>query len=119
MVILTDIKNQGILIRRGDFTESFDPRLDSSSGNSDSKGISKKTNVLMEEMGVIDVWREITPSSRDYTHSSYSHTVYSRINYFFIFNGDLHRIGQCDIGLVTLSDHSPIYSILYISVSQY
>ena len=31
-----------------------------------------------------------------------------RIDYFFIYNRDLHRIGQCDIGPIAPSDHGPI-----------
>ena len=102
-------KTKGILICGGEFNVRLNPRLDASSGNPEFKPINRKINALMKELGIIDVWREINPSRRDYTHySSPPHAVYSRIDYFFIYNRDLHRIGQCDIGPIALSDHSPI-----------
>ncbi len=108
-------KSQGILICGGDFNVRLNPRLDSSRGNSGSKGISKKINTVTKETGIKDVWREMYPSSRDYAHYSSPHATYSRIDYFFTFNRDLHRIAQCDIGLITLSDHSPMYMSVYLN----
>lgn len=55
-------KSQGILICGGDFNMRLNPRLDSSSGRSELKGISKKANILKKELGIIDVWREKYPS---------------------------------------------------------
>ena len=76
-------KIQGILISGGDFTIRLNLKLDSSNGKSDAKNISKRCNTWKHEVGVVDVWREINPTSREYTHYSYAHNVYSRIDYCF------------------------------------
>ena len=62
-------KSQGTLICGGDFNIRLNPRLDSSNKKSDLKAISKKVNALMKEVGIIDVWRELYPSGRDFTPS--------------------------------------------------
>lgn len=41
--------------------------------------------------------------------------MYSRIDYFFIFKRDFHTITQCEIGPITLSDHSPIYMSVHLT----
>ncbi len=109
------IKSQGTLVCGGDFNIRLNPRLDSSSVKPHSKGISKKVNALMKEVGIVDIWREMYPTSRDYTHYSPPHAVYSRLDYFFTFSRDPHRIEQCDIGPIALSDHSPIYISLHLN----
>ncbi len=40
--------------------------------------------------------------------------VYSRIDYFFVFQNDRHRILNCEIGTRDISDHSPIYLKLHL-----
>lgn len=62
----------------------------------------------MQEMGVIDLWRDLYPSNRDYTHFSAPHAVCSRIDYFLIFKKERYRITDCGIGTIDMSDHSPI-----------
>ena len=37
------------------------------------------------------------------------HSSYSKIDYFFMFNKDIGRIGACKMGVMDLFDHSPIY----------
>ena len=45
---------------------------------------------------------------KDYTFYSHPHSVYSRLDYFFMFQRDLHRVLNCDIGTRDLSDHAPV-----------
>lgn len=69
----------------------------------------------MVEMGIIDVWRELNPSIRDYTHYSGSFKVYARLDYFVMFNVDRFKIRECDILTKDLSDHSPISMSLQVA----
>lgn len=39
-----------------------------------------------------NVWRELFPSSRDYTHYSGSFKVYARLDYFFMFEADRFKV---------------------------
>lgn len=49
------------------------------------------------------------PKHRDFTYFSPPHAIYSRIDLFFVFRNDRHRVKSCDIGTRNMSDHSPIY----------
>ena len=71
----------------------------------------------MSELGMIDLWRDVHLSERDYTHYSNPHDVYSRIDYFFIYKRDRHRVQQCEQGNIDLSDHAPILLTIHINNS--
>jgi exonuclease III len=68
--------------------------------------------------GVAILLLELYPNSRDYTYYSSPHAVYTRIDYFFTFSRDLHKIERCDIGPITLSDHSPVFIALSLNREQ-
>lgn len=91
-----------------DFNFRLDPNLDSFNPTSQISPLIRKINSYMAEMGIIDVWRELCPSVRDYTHYSGSFKVYARLDYFFMFKVDSFKIRDCDILTRDLSDHSPI-----------
>lgn len=69
----------------------------------------------MEDVGVLDVWRDINPTKREYTHYSHVHNVYSRLDYVFMFKNDLFRIRNCEIGPCTISDHNPVYVQVFLA----
>uniref|UniRef100_A0AAR2KHU4 Endonuclease/exonuclease/phosphatase domain-containing protein n=1 Tax=Pygocentrus nattereri TaxID=42514 RepID=A0AAR2KHU4_PYGNA len=101
--------SQGTLICGGDLNIRLNPNLDSSGVSIQRYSTCKKINTIMKELGIIDIWRETYPSSRDYTHYSSPHSTYSRIDYFFLFSKDRYKVRDCDIGTIDLSDHAPIY----------
>lgn len=102
------VNSTGIVICGGDFNIKLNPRLDISNSINQENALIKRVNILMKEFGIIDVWRELYPNSRDYTHYSHAHSVYSRIDYFFVFNNDRFRVNDCKIKTIDLSDHSPL-----------
>lgn len=102
------VNSQGLIICGGDFNIRSNPVLDSSRATTQNRSLTKKLKALMGELGIIDVWRELHPTSRDYTHYSFPHSVYSRLDYFFIFSSEKFRIRDCNIATIDLSDHSPI-----------
>lgn len=100
-------QSTGILICGGDWNVRLNSRLDSSR-QIPQTSLQKKIKILMSEYGIVDICRDLYPTSWDYTHFSHAHTVYSRIDYFFIFKRDRHRVCNCEIGNIDLSDHAPL-----------
>lgn len=102
-------ETEGLLICGGDLNIHLQPKLDSSSRKTHKKSLYKKVNTLFEEVGLIDIWRDLFPNRRDYTHYSAPHSLYTRIDYFITFGKDKDKIHNCGIGTMDLSDHAPIY----------
>jgi len=103
-------ESQGVLICGGDLDIRLCPKLDSSKTQvAQPSHPNKKINLAIKDIGLVDVWRELNPLESDYTYFSNPHLLYSRIDYFLIFGKDLHRVGDCSIGIMDLSDHSPVY----------
>ena len=100
---------EGVLICGGDLNVRLNDKLDSSGASTGQTKINKKINTVMREVGIIDVWRDLHPTVRDYTHLPHPHSVYTRIDYFLMYNTDRHRITHCEIGNIDISDHSPLY----------
>lgn len=53
-------------------------------------------------------WRELNPTTRDYTFYSNPHCSYSRIDYIFIPNTYFNLASFSQIGSITISDHAPV-----------
>ena len=83
-------QSQGILICAGDLNQRLQPHLDASAGDTGPKPLTRKINLIMSELGIVDVWRASHPSSREYTYYSAPHTLYARLDYYFVFDRDLH-----------------------------
>lgn len=62
--------SEGLLICGADFNTHLQPPLDISSQKANSKAMNKKFCNLLENIGLIDIWREINPKARQYTHVS-------------------------------------------------
>uniref|UniRef100_A0A671TVT9 Reverse transcriptase domain-containing protein n=1 Tax=Sparus aurata TaxID=8175 RepID=A0A671TVT9_SPAAU len=100
----------GLLICGGDLNIHLQPKLDTSNGKAqNTKSLVKKINILFEEVGLIDIWRDLHPNQRDFTHYSSPHSLYTRIDYFLTFGKDKDKINTCEIGTIDLSDHAPMY----------
>ena len=103
------------MICGGDLNLRLNPQLDCSARGIQKSAISKKFLGLMAELGVIDVWRELNLTGKYYTYFSSPHLIYSRLDYFLMYNKDSYRIEKCEIGIRDLSDHSPVYITLAMS----
>lgn len=108
-------ESEGILIWGGDMNIRLS-KLDYSGKSIISQNqVRKKINTILKEIGIIDIWRNINPNTRDYSHFSAPHSTYSRIDYFFTFLKDRHRVTSCDIGTIDISDHAPIIMTININ----
>lgn len=74
------VNSRGTVLCGGDFNFRLDPKLDSSKATGQNTPLTKKVNLYLKEMGIIDVWRELHSTTRDYTHYSGSFKVYARLD---------------------------------------
>lgn len=102
-------KSEGAILVGGDFNCVLRASVDRLPA--DIGAISKKSVTLcamMEELGLIDVWRHLHPKDRDFTYFSQVHCSHSRIDMFLISGTDSYRATQCNIDAITISDHAPV-----------
>lgn len=102
-------EGEGIIVVGGDYNcvlnQSMD-RLPAEKGPRSRKSVTVRG--MMDGLGLIDVWRNHHPRDRDYTYSSQVHGSYSRLDMFLVSKADAHRVTECKIETITLSDHGPI-----------
>lgn len=63
---------------------------------------------MLEELGLVNGWRAKTPTTIDLTFLSTVHGSYSRIYLICISKQSLHKIKECLIEPIMLSDHDPV-----------
>lgn len=61
---------------------------------------------ICKSLGLIDIWRIMNPSGRDYTFLSPVHKTYSRIDFFLISKALTSSAMGCEIGNILISDHA-------------
>lgn len=72
---------------------------------------------MMEEMGLVDVWRQKHPKERDYRFFSKVHGSYSRIDMLCMLKGDVYKATSCHIESISISDHAPLVLSLVLDES--
>uniref|UniRef100_A0A8C5R5F6 exodeoxyribonuclease III n=1 Tax=Leptobrachium leishanense TaxID=445787 RepID=A0A8C5R5F6_9ANUR len=100
---------EGTLILGGDFNIPLVPREDSSSSShrTPHRALCKICRSL-QNLRLVDVWRALHPTTRDYTYYSSVHHTYSRLDYLFVSQFDLPLIQGSEIQATTWSDHAPV-----------
>lgn len=84
---------EGIMVLGGGLNLSLDPRIDSTGGTSHlSFAALHRIKKCLFDYQLIDVWRSLTPTGRDYTHFSPPHGTYSRINLILTKHHDLANL---------------------------
>lgn len=104
----------GILICGGDWNIQLQPCLDSTNVTKRINSEADMVKKLLIEAGMMDVWRELNPTAKQFTFFSHPHNVHSRIDYLFMFNSERHRILKCHIGVKDISDHAGVYLSLHL-----
>uniref|UniRef100_H3AFZ4 exodeoxyribonuclease III n=1 Tax=Latimeria chalumnae TaxID=7897 RepID=H3AFZ4_LATCH len=98
----------------GDFNEVMDPITDKSKfRRGPVPGARRAIQGMMEDFGLVDVWRWVHPTARDYTFYSHVHDVYSRIDMFLIPSSSLESVAEASIGIRLVSDHAPV-SLIWV-----
>ncbi|KAL2085077.1 hypothetical protein ACEWY4_018397 [Coilia grayii] len=108
---ITEIQNgrDYPIIIGGDFNQVFDMYLDRSCpSNSKQRRSVEILNNICKDLGLVDIWRLLNPSGRDYTFYSSNHLVYTRIDYFLISHSLIPYATSCAIGSILVSDHAEV-----------
>uniref|UniRef100_H3AQW7 Endonuclease/exonuclease/phosphatase domain-containing protein n=1 Tax=Latimeria chalumnae TaxID=7897 RepID=H3AQW7_LATCH len=93
----------------GDFNCALDTVVDrSSSVQVAQTHMAKNILASMKEYGLMDVWRHLHPTVREYSFYSHAHQSFSRINLLLISALLSHRVKACEFLLHFASDHSPV-----------
>ncbi|CAH2293056.1 Hypothetical predicted protein [Pelobates cultripes] len=101
--------SEGALIVGGDFKAPLDPLMDSSTGHSClSQAHIRSIRRSLGELTLVDCWRAIHPTNKDYTHYLAVHNRYSRIDYLMIRQEGLSRLQSAAIEPATWSDHGSV-----------
>ena len=108
------LETQEILIYGGDLNVQL-PKLDTSNQCQTKSPNAILAQRLLAELGLIDVWREFHPGDKQFIYDSPCHSVYSQIDYLFIYKSDWHRVRDCKIGIRDVSDHSGVYLTLHLT----
>uniref|UniRef100_H3A3I0 exodeoxyribonuclease III n=1 Tax=Latimeria chalumnae TaxID=7897 RepID=H3A3I0_LATCH len=106
--ILSKYKGKNI-IAGGNWNGVLDSSLDKSSAPTTSDlNISRGLKELCREMGLIDSWRAVHGTKKDYTFFSKVHSSYSRLDTFL--TSHLVALGTTEVNIHnrTLSDHAPV-----------
>lgn len=107
--------SQTMLIIGRDFTTPLDPFLDRSASRKISQNNSiVLINSFLKSMNLIDLWRFINPSGRDYSFFSAVHNSHSRIDYFLIDAQLVSFTTNVKYHTISISDHSPLTFNLYL-----
>lgn len=100
---------QGCIILRGDLNVPLNPSQDTSDGTSSLpyKKL-KKIKTLLSSLTLVDTWRTINPTGRDFSYFSTLHNKHTRIDYIFLSQRDLLLLQAAKIGIKSMADHAPI-----------
>ena len=109
MITLFNHHCKGVGLIAGDLNLIMNPSIDKAPPALVRSKSSVALNGLCEEIGLIDVWRELNPNSKNYTFFSNPHKSFSRLDYFLIPSSIVHLVSKCDIGQIIISDHAPIF----------
>lgn len=72
---------------------------------------------LLNSFGLVDVWRTLYPSSRQFTYFSPVHHTYTRIDFILVSHSMIGTVFSADVGLRSLSDHAWVSCLLSRKIS--
>ena len=107
-----------VLICGGDWNIQLQPPLVFSNVTKRINPETVTVKKLLLEAGMMDVWRELNPTAKQFTFFSHPHNVHSQIDYFFMFNSERHRILKCQIGVKDISDNAGVYLSLHLDTER-
>lgn len=107
--------SEGILVCAGDWNTVLNYSIDTTSKKQYKLHLTKQLNILIKETGMFDVWRNLHPSEKDYTHFSATHQIHSRIDFFLMNTVDRYRVKDCSTGTSDVSDHNAVDLTIHLN----
>ena len=104
---IPDMSNSNIILG-GDLNSVLDPVLDRQHSQTSSSKSSVTLNNLMQSYNLVDIWRLLNPTAKDFSFFSAVHKSYSRIDYFILDSKLLTQIVDCKYHYILISDHAPV-----------
>lgn len=100
---------KGTLLLAGGSNLALDPSLDKyPSEYAAPSPDAKKFVRSLQNQDLVDLWRELHPLGRDYTHYSHLHHSHSRIDHVFMLRKHLPLVVSTSIPAALWSDHDPV-----------
>lgn len=109
----------GIVIIGGDSNVAFDQGLDKNRPQQTqlTRPPNKSSKIVkISQLGLADIWMELNPTKRDFTHYSYPHNTYARIDHIFLSisrNPWQSNHQRCCLGRSLLLHKRPTQSMEY------
>ena len=111
---LIAFQSAGVLICAGDLNVILNPKLDTTNQKRKITPTERWIKRRIQDLGLIDVWRDFHHRDRQYTFYSNRHNAYSRIDYLLVHNSERHRLKECEINQRDISDHSSVHLKLHL-----
>lgn len=70
---------------------------------------------MINDTGMIDLWRILNPNAKDYSHLSSRHKTFSRIDYIFSSRGLFYEIVSASLLPVAFSDHKAVVASVLLN----
>lgn len=102
-----NVANTNIILG-GDLNCVLDSVLDRQHPQAITSKSSITLNNLIQSHNLVDVWRLLNPTGRDFSYFSAVHKSYSRIDYFILDSKLLPQIVDCTYHNILISDHAPV-----------
>lgn len=106
---LTEFK----IIVGSDFNTAWQHDLDRSTATESREQAltSAELRALADSTGLVDIWRLMNPTVRDYSFLSGRHSSFSRIDYIFAPINLFHKITKTELLPMSLSDHKAVLCV--------
>lgn len=106
---------RGFYIIGGDFNCTLNPEIDRSTGCDTYKTQTRKLlKQYIDDINLVEVWREQNPGKVEYSCHSGVHKSRSRIDYFLVSREILSKIKRCWYDSIVISDHAAISLNMHI-----
>ena len=106
---LIAFQSEGVFICAWDLNVIINPKLDTTNQKRKITPTERWIKRRIQDLGLIDVWRDFHHQDRQFTFYSNRHNAYSRIDYLFVHNSERHRLKECEINQRDISDHSSVH----------